>query len=200
MSVDKPTELEEREDLQQILETNRSRSQSDTRGIGGGRSDRRAAANAHSELASKVKYDYNMWSPSTRKKVRRNGTGLSQSFSSEINSSMMPYNDIAMAREARESLALQKKRAAQGKFKLFKRKLGKKPKTHAQQQALLDPADLEFDLEEMKEAAPSRDTNMNRKKSKRKKAANESSLRSELSEAFDAKASDPIHVNNLRFG
>ena len=110
---------------------------------------------------------------------------------------MMPYNDIAMAREARESLSLQKKRAAQGKFKLFKRKLSKKTKTHAQQQALLDPADLEFDFEEMKEAAPSRDT---RKKSKRRKAANESSLRSELSEAFDTKASDPIHVNNLRFG
>lgn len=137
-----------------------------------------------------------MWSPSTRKKVRRNGTGLSQSFTSEINSSMMPYNDIAMAREARESLALQKKQAAQGKFKLFKRKLSKKPKNHAQQ-VLLDPADLEFDIEEMKEATTSKET---RKKSKRKKAANESSLRSGLSEAFDSRASDPIHVNNLRFG
>ena len=39
-----------------------------------------------------------------------------------------------------------------------------------------------------------------RKKSKRKKAANESGLRSELSEAFNSRASDPNHVNNLRFG
>jgi len=96
---------------------------------GGSRLDRHAAANDHSELAAKVKIDYKMWSPSTRKKVRRNGTGLSQSFNSEINSSMMPYNDIAMAREARESINYIKKQVAQGKFKLFKRKLSKSKKT-----------------------------------------------------------------------
>lgn len=166
---------------------------------GGSRLDRHAGTNDHSELAAKVKIDYKMWSPSTRKKVRRNGTGLSQSFNSEINSSMMPYNDIAMAREARESIALQKNQVAQGKFKLFKRKLSKSKKTknHAQQQVLLDPADLEFEIEEIKEEPSNKEA---RKKSKRKKATNESSLRSELSEAFDSRASDPIHVNNLRFG
>lgn len=124
---------------------------------------------------------------------------MSQSFNSEINSSMMPYNDIAMAREARESIVLQKKRIAQGKFKLFKRKLSKGKKT--KNQALLDPADLEFEIEEMKEETSGKEA---RKKSRRKKAGmhigNDASLKSELSEAFDSRASDPIHVNNLRFG
>lgn len=118
-----------------------------------------------------MKLDYKMWSPPNRKKARRNGTGLSQSFNSEINSSMMPYNDIAMAREARESIVLQNKRIAQGKFKLFKRKLSKGKK--AKNQALLDPADLEFEIEEIKEETSGREA---RKKSKRKKAGNDASL------------------------
>ena len=120
----------------------------------------------------KEKIEYKLWSPdSTTKRLRpTEGAGRSHSFTSESRSLVQPFGS-ALSREASNTLMTKKT----SKF-AFLNKFNKKNTTKNVDVEIVAPEDINMSPDNM---------------------SNEDEQFKTLVEDLDAKASDPIHVNNI---